>query len=113
MTEIMGLADKDLFRRDEAAAYFGVTERTIRLWEAHDHLRSNKLPSGSIRITRESILTCRLGRRPTVMKSKTIGIVGKPVVERDPSTELDKSDTDDNEPKVEGKIKKRGHGKVR
>lgn len=52
------LPNKDLFRIDEAAAYFSVTDRTIRLWIEHGHLQSEKI-IGSIRISRSSILKCR------------------------------------------------------
>ena len=49
---------KDLFRIDEVAEYFSVTERTIRLWIDHGHLVSEKVV-GSIRVSRKSILECR------------------------------------------------------
>ena len=52
------LPDKSLFRIDEVADYFGVTDRCIRLWLENKHLESEKIV-GSIRITRESILKCR------------------------------------------------------
>lgn len=54
------LAEKDLFRVDEVADYFGVNERTIRLWIDHGHLEKEKVV-GSIRISRKSILRCRFG----------------------------------------------------
>ena len=53
-----GLPMKELFRIDEVAAYFGVTERCIRLWIDHGHLIREKVV-GSIRISRASILRCR------------------------------------------------------
>jgi len=52
------LPEKDLFRVDEVADYFSVTERTIRLWIEHGHLKYKKIV-GTIRITRASILECR------------------------------------------------------
>lgn len=54
----MILPNKDLFRVDEVADYFGVTERTIRLWIEHKHLDAEKVV-GIVRIARESILKCR------------------------------------------------------
>ena len=57
------LPDKKLLRVSEAAAYFGVHERTIRLWVEHGKLDSEKLV-GTVFISRESILKFRLsGRR--------------------------------------------------
>lgn len=55
----MSLPEKDLLRVDEVADYFSVTDRTIRLWIEHGHLDSQKIV-GTIRITRESVLTCHL-----------------------------------------------------
>ncbi len=52
------LPDKALFRVDEVAEYFSVTERTIRLWIEHKHLESEKI-QGILRIPREAILKCR------------------------------------------------------
>lgn len=52
------LVKKSLFRIDEAASYFGVTDRCIRLWIEHGHLEREKVV-GSIRISRDSILRCR------------------------------------------------------
>ena len=57
------LPDKKLLRTSEAAAYFGVSERTIRLWIEHGKLDAEK-PAGTLFIPRESILKFRLlGRR--------------------------------------------------
>jgi len=56
------LPKKNSFRVDEAARYFDVSERAIRLWIDHGHLTAEKVGIGSIRITRNSILTCRFGR---------------------------------------------------
>jgi hypothetical protein len=55
------LPQKSLFRIDEVAAYFGVTERCIRLWIQHKHLTKEKI-HGCARIPRESILKCRFKR---------------------------------------------------
>lgn len=52
------LTRKSLFRIDEAASYFGVTDRCIRLWIEHGHLAGEKVV-GSIRVSRDSILKCR------------------------------------------------------
>ena len=53
------LPKKDLFRIDEVATYFDVTERTVRLWIDHGHLKAVK-KAGVIRILRESILKCHI-----------------------------------------------------
>ena len=50
---------KELFRVYEAAQYFGVHERTIRLWIDHGKLIAEK-PAGIIFIPRESIQKFRL-----------------------------------------------------
>lgn len=61
------LSKKDLFRIDEVAQYFDVTERTVRLWIDHGHLSAVK-KAGSIRILRKSILDCHiLERRENIM----------------------------------------------
>jgi excisionase family DNA binding protein len=52
------LPKKSLFRIDEVATYFSVTDRTIRLWIEHGHLQSEMIV-GSVRIPRDSILHCR------------------------------------------------------
>lgn len=52
------LPKKSLFTVYEVSEYFGVTERTVRLWMEHGHLAGEKIV-GSIRISRESILQCR------------------------------------------------------
>ena len=54
------LPKKDLFRIDEVAEYFSVTDRCIQLWIAHGHLEKDPTP-GRTRISRESILRCRFG----------------------------------------------------
>lgn len=57
------LPDKKLLRVSEAAEYFGVHERTIRLWIEHGKLDSEK-PAGTVFISRDSIQKFRLhGRR--------------------------------------------------
>jgi len=56
------LPNKSLFRIEEVAQYFCVTERTIRLWIEHGHLTGEKIV-GSVRISRESILLCRFKKR--------------------------------------------------
>lgn len=55
------LPQKALFRIDEVAGYFDVTERTIRLWIEHGHLEAERIV-GSVRVTRKSILACRFRR---------------------------------------------------
>ena len=55
-----GLPKKDLFRVDEVAKYFDVTERTIFSWIAQGHLKAEKIV-GTLRIPRGSILNCRFG----------------------------------------------------
>jgi len=53
------LPEKDLFRIDEVAEYFSVTERTVRSWINDGRLNAEKI-IGTIRITRESILKIRV-----------------------------------------------------
>ena len=53
------LPKKSLFRIDEVAVFFSVTERTIRLWIEHGILRAVK-KGGVIRVLRESILECHI-----------------------------------------------------
>ena len=57
--DLSDLPDKKLLRVSEAAQYFGVHERTIRLWIDHGKLTAEK-PAGIIFISRESILKFRL-----------------------------------------------------
>lgn len=59
MEEITDLPTKSLLRVSEAADYFSVSERTIRLWVSHGLLTAEK-PHGSIFISRESIKQFRL-----------------------------------------------------
>lgn len=60
------LSEKPLFRIDEVATYFDVTERTVRLWIDHGHLKAVK-KAGVIRILRESILKCHILDKREVM----------------------------------------------
>lgn len=53
------LPKKDLFRVDEVATYFSISESTVRLWIQHGHLTAIKKP-GSIKISRKSILDCHI-----------------------------------------------------
>jgi len=53
------LPKKDLFRLDEVAAYFDVTEKTVRLWIDHGHLQAEQIVGG-VRINRNSILSLRI-----------------------------------------------------
>ena len=63
MTTLPDLPEKKLLRVSEAAEYFGVHERTIRLWIEHGKLSSEK-PAGTVFVSRDSILKFRLnGRR--------------------------------------------------
>lgn len=57
------LPDKAMFRVDEVATYFSVSERTIRTWIQHGHLSAEKIV-GVVRISRASILACRFARTP-------------------------------------------------
>ncbi len=63
------LPAKDLFRVDEVATYFDVTERTIRLWIEHGHLTAEKIV-GTIRIPREAVLNCRIKIRGNVLTKR-------------------------------------------
>ena len=61
--DLPDLPNKKLLRVYEVAQYFGVHERTIRLWIDHGKLMAEK-PAGIIFISRESILKFRLlGRK--------------------------------------------------
>ena len=53
------LPDKANFRISETAEYFSVSESSVRLWIAHGILQAQKI-GGCIRVSRESILQCRL-----------------------------------------------------
>lgn len=56
------LPDRELLRIDEVAAYFNVTDRTVRIWIEHHHLNAEKL-RGVIRVTRDSVVEFRLKSR--------------------------------------------------
>ena len=60
--EDIGLPDKDLFRIDEVARYFSVSERTIWLWIQHGKLQTKKMV-GSTRVLKDSILKWRFNAR--------------------------------------------------
>jgi len=55
------LANKSLFRPDEAADYFGYGISTIYTWIQHGILKAERY-EGTYRISRESILACRFRR---------------------------------------------------
>ena len=62
--EDCGLPNKALFRIDEVAAHFDVSERCVRLWIEHKLLTAEQYrEKGAIRVTRESILNFRLKSR--------------------------------------------------
>lgn len=52
------LSQKSLFRVDEVADYFNIAKSTVYLWIDHGILSAEKY-NGTIRIPRESILSCR------------------------------------------------------
>jgi len=55
------LPDKTLLLVSEVAEFFRVTERTVRIWIEHGHLEAERTVHGrAIRITRVSVLKCRL-----------------------------------------------------
>lgn len=56
------LFQKELFRVDEIASYFSVTDRTVRGWILNGHLKAEKIV-GIIRIARESVLEFRENAR--------------------------------------------------
>ncbi len=56
------LPQKSLFRIDEVARYFDVSDRTIRMWVQHGHLIKEKV-QGVARISRQSILDCRFNKK--------------------------------------------------
>ncbi len=60
--EDLNLPKKSLFSIYEVAEYFGVTDRTVRLWIEHGHLTSEKIV-GSVRVSRESIIQCRFRKK--------------------------------------------------
>ena len=62
---VTDLPTKNLLRVSEAAEYFNVHERTIRLWIEHGHLQAEK-PVGTVFISRESIKNFRLMGRKVI-----------------------------------------------
>lgn len=62
--KISSLPNKDLFRIDEVARYFDVSERCIRMWIQHGHLEK-EIIQGTTRISRQSILDCRFNKNRT------------------------------------------------
>lgn len=56
------LPDKSNFRPDEVAYYFDVVRSTIYNWIDNGILDASKI-KGTIRISRESILSCRFKNR--------------------------------------------------
>ena len=60
--DLAGLPNRDLFRINEVADYFSVSERTIRLWIEHGHFQIEKL-RGTIWVPRTSILKFRIKTR--------------------------------------------------
>ena len=60
---MIGLPDKELFRVEEVAEYFGVTKKTIYLWIDHGHLKAEKISGSIIRISRDSLEKCRFPAR--------------------------------------------------
>lgn len=59
------LPNKNLFRVNEVAEYFDVTERTVYLWIDHGHLKTEQTPGGQWRVTRESLDKCRFAKKKT------------------------------------------------
>jgi len=53
------LPKKGLFRRNEVAAYFGITVRCVDLWIRHGILEKVNKVGGTVQIPRDSILRCR------------------------------------------------------
>jgi excisionase family DNA binding protein len=63
---VADLPTKNLLRVSEAAQYFGVHERTIRLWIEHGHLIAEGPKFSTVFISRESIKNFRLMKRRVV-----------------------------------------------
>jgi len=59
---MIDLPQKPLLRVDEVSQYFDVARSTIYLWIDHGILEAEKI-RGVIRITRESIVKCRLASK--------------------------------------------------
>jgi len=60
------LPDKELLRVNEVAAFFSVTERTVRLWIEHGDLTAEKIV-GTVRIPREAVLNCRVKFKTNIL----------------------------------------------
>ena len=52
--QITSLPDKPLLRIDQVAAYFDVSEKTVRTWIKRNIIRSIRM-GGTLRVYRESI----------------------------------------------------------
>ena len=52
-------------RVSEVAAYYDVTERSGYLWIEHGHLKTEYTPAGQMRVTKDSLNSCRFLRRNT------------------------------------------------
>ena len=57
-TEPVELPYRPLYRISDVAAYYDVSERTVRLWVEHGHLKVVQKPGGQLRITQESLESC-------------------------------------------------------
>jgi excisionase family DNA binding protein len=64
---MIDLPNKELFRVDEVAEYFGVARSTIYLWIEHGILIAEKY-RGIIRIPRESVENCRMASKLTPLE---------------------------------------------
>ena len=82
---MLELPQKELLRVDEVANFFSVTDRCIRLWIEHGHLKAERIV-GAIRVTRESVLKCRFApvlpesQRPELEDAKIEKRRGRPKV---------------------------------
>ncbi len=56
-------ATPELYTVAEAAALFGVHEKTVRRWIRADDLPAWRLPGGQYRIPAESIVSLKSGRK--------------------------------------------------
>ena len=59
----MELPNKELYRVDEIARYYNVTNRTVYLWIEHKKLKTELTPGGQWRITRKSLDVCRFAKK--------------------------------------------------
>lgn len=55
--------NRPLLRVSEVAQYYDVTERTVYIWIEHGHLKTERTPMGQIRITKESVNSCRFCKK--------------------------------------------------